>query len=435
MPGRCFDINNLIRGRLTGQEEMKEALSMLPAMLQADLEAREITPEMVIGAADKLSRSMRKEELAAALAATGMEYETAAGLVEQAITELGRPSLLKKLERELGNDPFTPVEVEKGVWEQYQPLGVLTHIAAGNAAGLPAMSVLEGLLAGNINLLKLPGGDEGISTLLLFMLVEAEPRLAPYIYVFDLPSHDVESIKALSNVSDGVAVWGSDAAVSGIRAITPPGTAIIEWGHKLSFGYVTKSGESEEALHGLATDICSTEQLLCSSPQCVYYETDDRYALLDFAQRFAKIMAQVSSRYPHARIDIHSQSEITAAVELARMEEVLGEKAVIRDSEYNWSVLVDYESGVKPSPLFRNVWIMPIKRENILDILRPNIGHLQTAGLACGDEEYEEIACLFFKSGVNRITLCGEMSRGYMGEPHDGAYALRRYVRRVSFRR
>lgn len=39
------------------------------------------------------------------------------------------------------------------------PLGTLLHIAAGNMEGLPAFSALEGLLTGNVNLLKLPSGD------------------------------------------------------------------------------------------------------------------------------------------------------------------------------------------------------------------------------------------------------------------------------------
>lgn len=43
------------------------------------------------------------------------------------------------------------------------PLGVLFHIAAGNAEALPAYSVAEGLLMGNVNLLKLPAaGTDGV---------------------------------------------------------------------------------------------------------------------------------------------------------------------------------------------------------------------------------------------------------------------------------
>ena len=57
------------------------------------------------------------------------------------------------------------------------PLGVLLHVGAGNMEGLPAYSAVEGLLAGNINLLKLPENDNGISSFLLRRLAAIEPRL------------------------------------------------------------------------------------------------------------------------------------------------------------------------------------------------------------------------------------------------------------------
>lgn len=429
-------MDNLVRGILATQEEARASLATLPEVLAKDLEEREITPELVIAACEKLTAQLDKEAMTLALCMSGMDAERAGELIDDTMKELSREALYKKLEKELGKDPFTPTETEPGVWERYEPLGVLTHIAAGNAAGLPAVSVLEGLLAGNINLLKLPGGDGGISVMLLSLLIGMEPKLAPYIYVYDLPSTDVEAIKSLINVSDGVAVWGGDFAVTGIRSITPPGTQLIEWGHRLSFGYITAQGETVEALTGLAKDICATEQMLCSSPQCIYYETEDREALLAFAKRFAAVMAEVSPDYAYSPKDIHTQAEITATLELARMEEVLGEKNVIADPRYGWSIIIDYkDSSIKPSPMYRNVWVKAINREKILTVLRPQKGYMQTAGLACAEDELNDITSRLFKAGVNRITKCGEMSSSYTGEPHDGQYALRRYTRRVNVHR
>ena len=61
------------------------------------------------------------------------------------------------------------------------PLGVLMHVTAGNMTGIGAYSVLEGLLAGNINLLKLSSEDDGLSVFLLQELIRIEPVLADYI--------------------------------------------------------------------------------------------------------------------------------------------------------------------------------------------------------------------------------------------------------------
>ncbi len=75
---------------------------------------------------------------------------------------------------------------------------------------------------------------------------------------------------------------------------------------------------------------------------------------------------------------------------------------------------------------------MPIKRKDIIKILRPHKGHLQTVGLACKGCELEELSELFYIAGVNRVTSCDGMSQTYIGEPHDGKPTLLQYTRRVN---
>jgi len=113
-----------------------------------------------------------------------------------------KESLLHRLAVELGDDygkpvTFRPIFREYSVTQQTVPLGVLLHIAAGNADGLPAFSILEGLLTGNINILKLSAAEGGISVRLLLEFIKAEPVLADYIYVFDYSSRDIEHIEKL----------------------------------------------------------------------------------------------------------------------------------------------------------------------------------------------------------------------------------------------
>ena len=265
--------------------------------------------QVVIDASDWLSQTLSIEYAAPILSAAGVGKQAAVQMIAQTKRFLSRAYLTQKIQRELGDSPFEYRSPEKNIREKYQPLGVLTHIAAGNAAGLPTFSVLEGLLAGNINILKLPGSDDGLSTALLFMLIETEPRLAEYIYVFDLPSTDAEAIKKMLAASDAVAVWGSDFAVSGIRALAPPGIQLIEWGHKISFACVTRAGESPRALEGIAKDICESEHLLCNSPQCVYFAAEDFAALSAFAARLATALDEVSKRVPAATPPSDAQAE------------------------------------------------------------------------------------------------------------------------------
>ena len=115
-----------------------------------------------------------------------------------------------------------------------EPLGVLLHIASGNSAGLPAYSVLEGLLAGNINILVALRG-RGPVPLYFEKLTEYEPRLKEYIYILDTPSGDKRVMEMLMRLAGGIAVWGSDETVRAVRESAPVNVKIIEWGHRLSF--------------------------------------------------------------------------------------------------------------------------------------------------------------------------------------------------------
>ncbi len=351
-------------------------------------------------------------------------------MLEQARQHLSRGYLERKLELELGSMPFEYRSIGSGRRTAYRPLGVLTHIAAGNAQGLPAFSVLEGLLTGNINLLKLPGHDDGLSTELLRRLVEIEPRLKRHVCVFDLPSTDAEAIQSLLNISDAAVVWGSDFAVSGIRALAPPQLQLIEWGHQFSFGCVTRRGETPEALAGIVRDICETEQLVCSAPQCVYYEADTFDELVGFGIRLAETLDAAAAVFPPHTPNMHTQAEITELCLRASCEELLEQKRLIRGSRH--AVIICDDPALAASPGFRTVWVKPMRSEDFDTALRKHHGWLQTAGVACAPQELQGLSERLYRCGICRVMPCGCMTSNISGEPHDGQYALRRYVKAVT---
>jgi hypothetical protein len=427
-------MHNIYRGEPISKDEFIAKLSGLKEKIEADLLLEPLFPQVVIEAVHNLSKKINVQEVTEQLVELGIPKWTAEEYIKVTIDSLDRKSLSTKVKAELGQEPFVWKKVRDDIEEKEQPLGVIMHIGAGNALGLSAFSVIEGLLTGNINILKLPENEGGISSKILMELVELEPRLKPYIYVIDVSSKNKEVISKLIELVNAVVVWGSDEAISAIRQLAPPYLPIIEWGHRLSFAYFTKGEDNEKALEGLAKDICLTDQLYCSSPQCVFYETDDTEELDEFAYKLASHIEKVTKLYPAAERPIDVQAQVTWTQELVKMEELLGEKRLITDSNKQYSILVDYKAELKPSPLFRNIWVMPIKREKLLSLLRVHSGHLQTVGLSCNDLELKELSKLLYAAGINRITNCGAMSINYDGEPHDGVYALGRYVRKVNRR-
>ncbi len=426
---------NLADGRLLEDEEKRTVLEHLDERIARTLENGRLSPQTVIDACDALSQSLSAEEHLPALLELGFDPEVARDSLLEVKEMLGRDCLAAKLEAELGGhywEPkqYTPQNRGEPVVERIAPLGVLLHIAAGNADGLPVFSVIEGLLAGNINILKLPGTGDPISGAVIMRLIEIEPALSDYIYVFDYSSGELEAIKKLADVSDAVVIWGGDAAVGAVRSLLSPETKIIEWGHKLSFAYVTEGGMRDADLSGLTHNICRTNQLFCTSCQGIFIDTDQMETVYRFCERFLKILEETAKQYS-AKIDIGLQAQTTLRLYTESLDSLYREKRIFKGD--GCSVIACADQVLESGMMHRSVWVKRLPRRELLRTLKPYKNHLHTVGLLCADSERAELSDLLCKTGVVRVTKGENMSSPYCGCAHDGEYPLRRYTKIVSY--
>jgi len=396
----------------------------------------ELDVKMVVAACGKLVKSIKFEtfsEIASNLAVP--EYVVAA-YYQQLKSMFSAKALKKRLEKELGKGYdkahcFKPINSDTRVYEQIKPLGVLFHVAAGNVDGLPAYSVIEGLLTGNINILKLPSNaDGGLTIQLLLRLVEIEPLLKNYIYVFDYSSKEKQRMKELIELADAVVVWGSDSATASLRKMVPPNVKLIEWGHKVSFAYATIKGMSRANMIKLAQHICETDQLLCSSCQGIYLDTDEMEELENLAVKFQKILNQVAKKYPRA-VDLGISSKRSLQLLNEELDAIDNGQRLLKDA--NSAVIVYRDSELTTSYMYRTVWMKRLPRRDFLQVIRKHKNHLQTISLLCKQKETEELRQLVLKTGIVKVVDVLNMSNSYCGEPHDGEFSLRRYTRIVNW--
>ena len=426
----------LFDGKTYESSEQDRLLTELENKIPEILAKKQLSPEVVIEAVECLKNDLlagKFDELLASFPADVVDTYKA-----QAEVLLSKEHLHQKLDTELGNTfeyttgyikGFNQIKVRK------MPLGVLFHIAAGNMDFLPAYSLAEGLMTGNINILKLPSADNGLSLKLIMQLIEYRPELKDYIYVFDTSSSDIQGMRKMADLSNAVSVWGSDMAIEAVRGLAPTGVKIIEWGQKLGFCYITKLNEAEEAdkeLEGLAKHIAQTKQLLCSSCQVIYLDTSDMEELKAFGKRFLPILENAVNGNKTEEIGVRARDTLVSYTQ--RLKAYLGEEEkhdnVLRGR--SCSVIISSDSDLELSPMMCNVLVKPLPRENIGKILYEGRFHLQTAGLICPKEDREHLAELFTQCGLIRVTNSSDMSAYFPGECHDGEYALSRYVRIVN---
>ena len=439
---------HLWQGRWITDIELGEKIKRLPDDINCAL-ALPFELRFVLDACDKLSAELRSRtsKTYVSLAKCLREgYQLSQPEVTESLEELAdflsRKSLEEKIRREMGtHDPFTFArsQYRSDVFEKWAPLGFLLHIAPTNAYSVGALSVVEGLLTGNVNFLKTGGSDELFAQLFLDSLIgmDKTATIAPRIFACRISSRDEQLLKEIIGRADGIAAWGAEGAIEGVRALAAPLARFIDWGPKISFGYFASDKlDDQESVAALARECCLLEQQACSSPQCVYVETEQASVLTEFAHRLASSVAVVSPTVPsqgkRKEPDLSEQAEITSVVELCRLESCLGLSEVLEAADGSWHVLLEHASTLRASPLFRTIWVKPIKRTQIIQTLRPFRGYLQTVGLACTRESMTEISNALVQSGVLRITRPGGMLASYSGEPHDGVYALQRYSRRIS---
>ncbi|MFD8793580.1 acyl-CoA reductase [Streptomyces vinaceus] len=432
------------QGTFIGDEEAARRLATLPAAVEAAL-AAPLDTETVLAACDALSRALRnpahriQERLGPHLP-EGTDADREELLAELA-EFLGRACLTRKLRRELGGTApqrLSRPDAKETVYEAWAPVGLVAHIAPGNAATVAPLSVIEGLLSGNVNVLKTSSADTFLAQHLLAELAAQDPTgaLAERIIVLRFPSSRQEWLRLMCAPADAVAVWGGESAVEGVAAHVPPGCRLVEWGHKISFAYVTQDAfTDEETLSALARDVCLFEQQACSSPQVVYLDTDpgNTEALHAFAGRLAAALAAQPAPTAAGRaLDPAEYAELTTTEHLARLEEHLGLTRVLAAPDGTWRVMADSRPALTASPLHRSVWVKPLPRKDLITTLRPMRRYLQTAAVAGSRTDVAELSALVLAAGATRVTPVGAMTAGYAGEPHDGVYALQRYSRRVA---
>ncbi|MEU4037781.1 acyl-CoA reductase [Streptomyces collinus] len=431
---------HLWQGEFVDEAEAGRRLDTLSELAGRVL-TRPLPTDVVLGACAMVARDLTapSSALYGRLTAHLPAGEAPAVLAELAAT-LTREALERKLRRELGSlrpERLTRPDARETVYEAWAPVGLLVHIAPGNAAAVAPLSVVEGLLAGNLNVLKTSSSDSGLALDLLAALGAADPSglIAERVVALRFPSSRRAWLEALCGQADAIAVWGGEDAVHAAGELAPPACQVVAWGHRISFAYLTgRAASEEEVLDALAEDVCRLEQQACSSPQVIYLDTEDTGELFAFAGRFAERLAKISGARPAPAHGPAEQAEITTVQQLALLEQHLGLTRVFAAEDGSWRVLADTRPALDASPLHRSVRVKPLPRHAVTATLRPMRRYLQTAAVAGDHAEVAALSRAMIAAGVTRITPIGSMLESYQGEPHDGVYALQRYSRRVSLR-
>ncbi len=344
-----------------------------------------------------------------------------------------RKHLGLKLERELGLTPRSLRRIDycDGPFESWQPLGLVVHVTPGNSPLLGFCAALEGLLAGNVNWLRpsTRDGDYTARLLAAFLACDPSGRLRDYLAVLPVPAQETGRLFALAQ---GVSAWGGETALTALREQIPSGCRWIDWGHRISFAYISSLAASAQALDSLVDEICRLDQQACSSPQWLLVDSDEPARMQALGDALAAAFERRAGHWPALETTTAEACEITTRTALARLDYSFAGKTGQVWSGNGWRILWEHHQKLQPSPLFRTLLLRPVPEGMLAETLLPWRNVLQSCALICEPERAPALARRLITAGVTRVTSTAQIQQGYDGEPHDGVYALQRLSRRVS---
>ena len=277
----------------------------------------------------------------------------------------------------------------------------IVHIISGNTPHAAWQTLLNGLLLGSKNYLKLPSDGLLDLELQLESLPEALRELIETSR--ELPEHWIPEAEAL-------VVYGSDMTIRHFRDLAPLEIPLISHGHR--FGIALIDDASEEAARLVARDIGEFDQNGCLSVQTIFHENPQLFAPL-----LVRAMSQFERENPRGVIGPSEHGAITnLRHEIRFLSAQDPEKFALWQSENStaWTIIYEDSQGINLSPGNRTVFLKPRR-------CFVNSSHLSGIGLY----PYRERNDL----PSPRVFPLGQAQHPPFGWAHDGIQPLRSLVK------
>ena len=319
------------------------------------------------------------------------------------------------------------------------PRGVITHWLAGNVPVLGMISLIQGIITKNANIIKLPRENGLVLPLMASQIasfefnfnktnIKGSDLLDCCMFIY-CDKDDRKGQESLSLNSDVRVAWGGKEAVEAVMSLPRKyGTDDIIFGPKYSFAVIGRDSFDKDQLknitYKLAVDASVFEQQGCNSPHTVFVENGGEVSPLDFAKALAVSMDKVLKRIPKNPV---SADEAYTVVNIRTEYSFMGKVFSSKGTE--WTVIYSDEKGLAEACFSRTIFVRPV--DNLNEILN-YIEHKkhQTMGLCIRNSVKDNFAKNATRKGIERITEIGKMS--FFDYPWDGMFPINRFVRWVS---
>lgn len=431
-PGVRVAVPSLSQTQLVALATRVRSAGALKLKTRSTSDIMDVVDKAIARLLDRDSAQRRKAEALLPLI-TGYDAE----MIRLGLSDYLRTFRRPQLERFLAEDFADPrcldgfqAARKGGLARAYGP-DLLFHSWAGNVPALSLWSLICALLVKAPSIGKVASAEPLFAGWFAQLIADIEPALAECMGIVWWPGGDTKSENAVLNQADVVLAYGGNETLAAIRARTPITTRCLTYGHKISFGAISRSAlDSQQAwsvAHAAANDVMRYDQQGCYSPQLFFVERGGAVSPREFTHYLARELANFEHRFPRHALDIDEASGVAAwktAQELRAQTDP--DVEFISDPHGAWSaVYTDRIEDLSPSALNRNVKVVGVDSlDDITAHVAPFKALLQTVGAAASPEELHRLSNRLGAVGVTRIAAIGRMSAPEAGWHHDGRFNL-----------
>ncbi len=350
---------------------------------------------------------------------------------------LGKGNLTKILIKNLGSLEILKDFIGEGQKKtKAQPRGLVCHYIAGNVPTLGLFSLIQSMLVGNSNIVKVPPVSQFTFLELVKIFEKTESNgikgadILKTVAVIHIPITDDVSNLKLSLIADARIMWGGQEAIDAISKTTKMTHCDdIIFGPKYSFGVLDrKAQESEDfpkLIRQFVNDIIVFDQGACSSPQVIFFEKGS-FDLRTIGQKFEEEFKIAAKKFPKILVDQYLASKI---INIRADYALSPEKDIIASKENDWTVLMDKNVQLEEPVQSRTIFLKEI--DSVMDCVALITPRIQSIGTAIYDKEkLMTFTDAVTYKGVARCILPGQMN--FYDSPWDGIFILNRLVRWVT---
>jgi hypothetical protein len=312
------------------------------------------------------------------------------------------------------------------------PRGTVVHWMAGNVPTLGFLSLVQGMLTKNANVIKLASDSDMLLSALLEGISgvnrgqrKSGQELVQSVAVLRY-EHDRRDVgEFVSGNADARVMWGGDESVWAIRRLpSRPDVNDVVFPKRTSLLLVGATAlqtvDIEVLARRVALDVSIFEQKACASPHTLFLETEDDDRLVAFAESLKKALQSTLRALPKA---VPSQKEVSALLNLRAQYDMFHRCWYSEGTEF--TILSDDLFQLGPPVGNRTLYLRKIA--NLEQVAKLITEKVQSVGIAADPEQFETLTLLFGQRGVQRFAQIGTMT--HFESPWNGYFLPSHLVR------